>query len=204
LSKKSIAPATAIAQPKLATDEQGDGNIPSQGIEFIKLFEQCRLEPYLDSEGIPTIGWGFTYYLDGRSVKMSDVTLTQQKANKDYLTLLSRDFWSKVRELPIFELINENQRAALLSFCYNTGYFYGKENYDTLNRLMRDRNVSEIPKALMKYFNSDGDQDFDEELGLLRRRYAEVLLWQGRSFSDAYAGAYAINSGAKILAEFLG
>jgi GH24 family phage-related lysozyme (muramidase) len=39
--------------------------MPKEAIAYIKLCESCELKPYLDSVGIPTIGWGLTFYPDG-------------------------------------------------------------------------------------------------------------------------------------------
>ena len=57
------------------------------GIALIKQFEGCRLEAYKDSAGIPTIGYGNTYYPDGTKVKIGD-KITQQRAEELLQVLL--------------------------------------------------------------------------------------------------------------------
>jgi len=51
-----------------------------KGIELIKSFEGFSPIPYLDPIGIPTIGFGFTYYPDTKkrvTMKDSPITLSQ-------------------------------------------------------------------------------------------------------------------------------
>ena len=40
-------------------------------------FEGLFLRPYLCPAGVPTIGYGATYYRDGRRVKLSDPAITR-------------------------------------------------------------------------------------------------------------------------------
>ena len=51
-------------------------NIGEKGIALIKEFEGCRLAAYLDSVGVPTIGYGHTF-----GVKMGDVC-TQDESDQ--------------------------------------------------------------------------------------------------------------------------
>lgn len=87
------------------------------GIELIKKFEGCRLTSYRCPAGVWTIGYGHTGPVDGKTIS-SGMEITQQKAD----SLLSEDvliYASEVDKLG-WEL-NDNQAAALLSFCYNCG-----------------------------------------------------------------------------------
>lgn len=43
-----------------------------KGIQLILSFEGFSAKPYLDSAGIPTIGYGNTYYPGGKKVTMKD------------------------------------------------------------------------------------------------------------------------------------
>lgn len=49
-------------------------------IEFIANFEAFRSKPYLDVAGIPTIGYGATYYENGVKVTMNDAPVTHERA----------------------------------------------------------------------------------------------------------------------------
>ena len=46
--------------------------ICQEAVDLIKNFEGLRLTPYLCSAGVPTIGYGSTFYEDGRKVSLQD------------------------------------------------------------------------------------------------------------------------------------
>lgn len=84
-----------------------------------KYFEQLRLSPYLCSAKVPTIGYGTTYYPDGRKVTLDDEPITE-----DYAEALLNDYCIK-NIYPLFTKIpyqlTEWQRASLTSLIYNIG-----------------------------------------------------------------------------------
>ena len=47
--------------------------------ELCKQFEGFRAKPYLCPAGIPTIGYGSTYYADGRKVTLQDEPIRSRK-----------------------------------------------------------------------------------------------------------------------------
>ncbi len=53
--------------------------VSKAGLQFIGDAEGCILHPYLDSANVATIGYGQTYYPNGKRVTMNDpkITLTQ-------------------------------------------------------------------------------------------------------------------------------
>jgi GH24 family phage-related lysozyme (muramidase) len=70
--------------------------------------------------------------------------------------------------------MNENQQGALLSFAYNLGVdFYGNPNFNTITKVLRNKEWSKVPGALELYRNPGTKV----EAGLLRRRKAEGALW---------------------------
>ena len=46
---------------------------------LIKEFEKFKSKPYLDSELVPTIGFGTTFYPDGTRVSLQDPSITKEK-----------------------------------------------------------------------------------------------------------------------------
>ena len=50
-----------------------------KGIELIKSFEGFSSKPYLCPAKIPTIGYGATFYPDGKKVTMKDSPITEEK-----------------------------------------------------------------------------------------------------------------------------
>ena len=50
--------------------------------------------------------------------------------------------------------MNENQRGALLSFSYNLGaHFYNTRGFDTISRVLREKDWDGVPDALYLYRN---------------------------------------------------
>jgi len=81
---------------------------------LIQSFEGCKLEPYQDVGGVWTCGWGST----GVDV-VSGEPWTQDYADQRFQTDLER-FGQAVDEI-IHVTLNDNRKAALVSFAYNLG-----------------------------------------------------------------------------------
>ena len=89
------------------------------GLKLIAKFEGFRSEPYLDAVGVPTIGFGNTFYPDGKKVKMGDPGITEDEAIVLLKTVVAQ-FEEQVDKAVLREL-NQNQFDALVSFTYNLG-----------------------------------------------------------------------------------
>lgn len=92
----------------------------SLAAEKISAFEGFRAHPYLDSAGIPTIGFGSTHYEDGRRVAMTDAAVSNTRALEMLthdLTETAANLWKRLAVQP-----TPNQWAALLSIAYNIGW----------------------------------------------------------------------------------
>lgn len=145
-------------------------------IALIKEFEGCHLSAYPDplSGGDPwTIGYGTTRYSNGTSVKRGDKI---NVIEADMLLRLEVDrIADKLRStIPHWNVMDDNQRSALVSFAYNLGSgFYGTAGFETISKCLRDRDWAGVPAALELYRNPGTNV----EAGLLRRRRAEGKLW---------------------------
>ena len=89
------------------------------GHRALELREGLRLKPYLDTQGVPTIAMGNTFYLDGKKVTMKDNSLTLIEA-KTLARSVADIFANKVDYL-VTSNINQNQFNALVSLAYNIG-----------------------------------------------------------------------------------
>jgi lysozyme len=89
------------------------------GVDLIKRFEGFSSKPYLCPSGIPTIGFGSTYYEDGTKVRLSDPPITKERAT-ELLTFTAGDFSESVNELVKIK-VTQNQFNALTSLAYNIG-----------------------------------------------------------------------------------
>ncbi|MGL5059073.1 MAG: glycoside hydrolase family protein [Microcoleus sp.] len=158
--------------------------------------ETVELEPYLDSKGIPTIGWGQTYYSNGHRVSMGDRPITREFADEEFRILLERDFWIPLsKTIPHWEELSDGIKAALLDLNYNEGYNYQDGDHDTLDRCLKDRDYVILPKVLL-FYRSPGQPD---ELGLARRRYGAGLIIQGVGAEVAHKAAWAKKELKEIL-----
>ena len=147
--------------------------IPACGVYLIKEFEGCHLNSYPDplTGGLPiTIGWGSTKDFDGTPFKLGR-TITQKYAD----TLLDFDlknrFLPKLFKIPYWREMNENQQGAILS-----ADFYGSPDFNTITRVLKNKEWSKVPEALKLYRNPGTNV----EKGLLRRRTAEIALWSSK------------------------
>lgn len=152
-------------------------DLPEPGVKLIKEFEGCILKAYYDplTGGLPiTIGWGSTRRKDG-SVFMIGNTITQQEADELLYHQLKKDYLPSLTKIPYWSEMNDNQKGALLSFAYNLGAgFYGSSNFNTITRVLKNKEWDKVPETLKLYRNPGSSV----EKGLLRRRTAEGDLWK--------------------------
>ena len=94
-------------------------SISAKGFELIKSFEGFRFTAYLCSAGVPTIGYGATYYANDSKVKIGD-KITKEQA-EILLRKTVRDFEQNVNALLNGTPVNQNQFDALVSFAFNLG-----------------------------------------------------------------------------------
>jgi lysozyme len=173
-SKKSLTPT--VSSPAVGalhiTEAQAEKKIPQQAINLIKEFEGCELDAYDDGVGVCTIGYGATFYQDGRKVQIGD-RITQQEA-EDLLRFHLKAFWNHLaKTTPRWAEITDGQRGALLSFSFNTGWTFGADGFNTLNKCIEKQSWDAVPAAISLYVNPGTST----ESGLRRRRKAEGELW---------------------------
>lgn len=114
-----------------------------KALNLIRKYEGLSLKPYICPAGIPTIGYGSTYYLNGVKVTMKDPAISLKAAN-ELLEAVVMNFYRAVYDRTPHTL-NDNQLGALLSFAYNVGVqafststLLRKINYDPSDPLIRD------------------------------------------------------------------
>lgn len=147
--------------------------VPPSGLDLIKKFEGLRLEAYPDPRtgGKPyTIGWGSTRKRDGRPFQPNE-RITRQEADDLLIWQLEQEFLPPLTKIPGWHNLSEPQQGAILSFAYNLGaHFYGTSGFETISRVLRQQNWSNIEPALVLYRNPGSNV----EEGLLRRRLEEA------------------------------
>ena len=141
----------------------------STGINLITSFEGFSAYPYQDQNGIPTIGYGSTYYQDGTRVTMDDPAISKDQAIA-ILQSYVKKFERVVNQYVSAEL-NQNQFDALVDFVYNIGP--GNFLSSTLLKLLNQEQYDQIPAQFMRWNKTGGQPN----PGLTRRRQAEANLW---------------------------
>ena len=144
--------------------------ISNKGLNLIQRFEGLNLKPYKCPAGIWTIGYGSTFYSDGKKVQAGDSPISQAEATD----LLIETLKHYERSVDSFcrDDINQNQFDALVSFCYNVGA--GSLKSSTLLKKVNANPLdATIPAEFMKW-NKGGGKVLK---GLTERRKAEADLY---------------------------
>jgi lysozyme len=134
-------------------------------IELIKRFEGCRYNPYRDSVGLWTVGYGHLIG-DGKSLPSGYNRVFTQKEIDDLLVNDFTRFESGINML-IRVPLSQNKFDALCSFCYNLGMgtFQKSTLLKDINASMWDAAANDILK-----FHFAGGVSIP---GLVKRRQAE-------------------------------
>ena len=100
------------------------GKSVMSGMDWSKIKPQTTLHAYPDSRGIPTIGWGSTFYdklTQGiKPVKLGD-TITKGKADQILGSHIGQISSLYSRKMKNWKNMSANQQAAILSIGYNAG-----------------------------------------------------------------------------------
>jgi lysozyme len=137
-----------------------------KGIELIKKFEGLKLKPYLCSAGVPTIGYGNTFYENNVKVKLSDPSISQERA--DQLLAFTLTTFEKYVDSFCRDDISQNQFDALVSFCFNLGPNSLKSS-TLLKKVNANPNDPTIKDEFLKWTKAGGKV----LKGLVLRRTAE-------------------------------
>ena len=152
-----------------------ESTVPPQAIELICEFEGYVPTVYDDGVGVATIGYGSTFYEDGRKVAWGDPAITEPQARRMMECICEKDFWYVIEStIPYWEEMSNGQPSALCSFAYNLGaYFFNSPGFNTISTALRNHAWDEVPAAFRLYVNPGSAV----EAGLKRRREAEIEVW---------------------------
>ena len=141
-----------------------------KGIDLIKKYEGFKSKPYRCPAGVPTIGYGATYYPNGKKVTMKDDAITEAYASM----LLEAMLVSYEKAVDSFcrDDINQNNFDALVSFSYNVGV-NALKNSGLLRKVNANPKDKSIEKEFMKWVNAGGKK----LEGLVKRRKEESKLY---------------------------
>jgi lysozyme len=139
-------------------------------------FEGFRSKPYLCPAGVPTIGYGSTYYADGRKVTMQDPPMDESTARQLLMSELMNTYAPGViRQCPELLTIaltdgDWGKLNAIVDFAYNLGL--GRLQTSTLKRKIKAKDWEGAKEQLMLWTRGGGKV----LPGLVKRREAECAL----------------------------
>ena len=141
--------------------------LDNKGYMLITEFEGFSSEPYLCPAKLATIGYGNTFYKDGRKVTMLDKAITRAEAF-DMFKEIANKFAKRVSTI-VMQPLTQNQFNSLVSFAYNVGVA-NFMNSTLLKKVNNNRLDHSIQDEFMKW-----DKVGTKKLaGLTKRRKIEA------------------------------
>ena len=144
--------------------------ISQEGINLIKRFEGLRLEPYKCAAGVPTIGYGNTFYENGKKVTLKDAAINESRAEELLRNSLNK--FEQYVDSYCVDSITQYQFDALVSFCFNLGPANLKSS-TLLKKVNTNPNDETIRAEFLKWTKAGGRT----LKGLVTRRTAEADLY---------------------------
>lgn len=169
-AEKFVLASPDQTKPKVAVARSFNRAINHNGLDLIKAFEGLYLESYQDPVGIWTIGYG---HIQGVKQGMK-ITISQAE------DLLREDLsrYETAVEEAVDITIDDNQFAALTSFCFNLGA--NSLFKSTLLKLLNQGKIAEAANEFSRWDKAGGQS----LLGLSRRRRAERALFLSQSWES--------------------
>ena len=144
--------------------------ISQEGIALIKKFEGCELEAYKCAAGVWTIGYGST-----KGVEEGN-TITQEDADNLLLEEM-HEYEGYINDMVTVDL-KQNEFDSLVSWVFNLGP--SNLSSSTLLSRLNNKVWDDVPNQI-KRWNKAGGQ---VKQGLVRRREAEALLFEGKEWHE--------------------
>jgi lysozyme len=116
-------------------------------------FEGLFLHPYLCPAGVPSIGYGATYYEDGTRVTLKDAPITKARAEALLLWMVRHVYLPAV--LKLCPNVNSPERlAAIIDFAFNLGS--NRLKTSTLRKRVNAGDWDGVPTELRKWIRGGG------------------------------------------------
>tara|TARA_R100000664_G_scaffold19652_1_gene28783 strand:+ start:1241 stop:1684 length:444 start_codon:yes stop_codon:yes gene_type:complete len=145
-------------------------NISEEGLSLIKKFEGCELKAYRCAANVLTIGYGTTKGVT------EDMEITKEEA-ESILKEEMHEYEGYINDMVKVPL-KQNQFDAMVSWVFNLGST--NLSSSTLLKKLNNSEYDEVPSQI-KRWNKAGGKVLD---GLIRRREAEALLFEGKEWEN--------------------
>lgn len=171
-----------------------------KALDLIKKWEGVYRNPYLDVSGIPTIGVGFTTYLDGSKVTLEDPPLDDIQIDR-ILRRNLQEFEKQVRMLlgeRTYAILPNSAIDPLISLIYNIGSGNFSKS-SVLKAIKKDKNnLNEIERCWMMWNKATIKGKLQEVKGLTNRRKDEFRIYK-EAILNAYTKPECYDLGCKYL-----
>lgn len=163
-----------------------------KGEAFLKMREGLNKKSYLDTKGVPTIGWGTTVYPNGKAVRLNE--FCSEEEAQHYLNHDLVEFEETVNAAIDYDPVRngkgevvahsptQNMYNALVILCYNIGVSGFKAS--TVVRYVNSKlryDVKAIGEAFMLWNKitviKNGVKQKEVSPGLVNRRKKEIELY---------------------------
>lgn len=134
-------------------------------------FEGFYSRPYICPAGVPTIGFGFTRYPDGRAVTLADAPMDKAHAKLLLRWLIKQRYLPETLKL-CPNLLLSGHMAAICDFAFNLGT--GNLKASTLRQRILAERWGDVGSELRKWVRGGGRV----LPGLLKRRNAEAAYFE--------------------------
>lgn len=128
-------------------------------------------KPYLDRVKVCTIGYGCTYYLDGKKVKLTDKPLTKAQASELQLAVINRDFAPKIVTSLDGQVKSHFVTQTMFDACVSLAYNIGMANFSgsSVIKYIKVNNKTKAADSFLLWKMAQGEV----LQGLINRRSAE-------------------------------
>lgn len=141
--------------------------LDNRGYMLICEFEGFSSKPYLCPAKLATIGYGNTFYKDGKKVTMVDKEITKAEAF-DMFKDIADNFAKRVSKV-VTQPLTQNQFNSLVSFAYNVGV--ANFTKSTLLKKVNNNRLDHTIKDEFLKWNKAGGKILN---GLTKRRQIEA------------------------------
>tara|TARA_R110002020_G_C15823147_1_gene733363 strand:+ start:109 stop:552 length:444 start_codon:yes stop_codon:yes gene_type:complete len=145
-------------------------NISQEGLDLIKKFEGCELTAYQDSVDVWTIGYGHTKGVE------EGQEITQDEA-EDMLASELGEYEGYISDMVECDL-EQCQFDALVAWVYNLGPTNLRSS--TMLKRLNKKDFDDVPNQIKRWDKAGGKV----LAGLVRRREAESLLFEGKEWQN--------------------
>ena len=140
----------------------------NEGISLIQKFEGCETEAYQCSAGVWTIGYGHTKdVVEGMKITTEEAEQMLVDELHEYESYINKH---------VTVALSQNQFDALVSWVYNLGS--ANLQASTLLKVLNAEDYSDVPNQIKRWNKANGKV----LEGLVRRREAEALLFEGKTW----------------------